>query len=123
MNFEGDISEIFDVTVFENVLSDLLTVQVCAPGCPPIGEGVFIIDLIAGDNSCPLPQLDTMRLSIQVEPPPNSIPTVTSNYVSSILEEGERVEFPIRAIDVDLDELKRIMRTLYMESLTDYRDS
>ena len=105
VNFEGDISEIFDVTVFENVLSDLLTVQVCAPGCPPIGEGVFIIDLIAGDNSCPLPQLDTMRLSIQVEPPPNSIPTVTSNYVSSILEEGVRVEFPIRAIDVDLDEL------------------
>ena len=105
VNFEGDISEIFDVTVFENVLSDSLTVQVCAPGCPPIGEGVFIIDLIAGDNSCPLPQLDTMRLSIQVEPPPNSIPTVTSNYVSSILEEGERVEFPIRAIDVDLDEL------------------
>ena len=25
--------------------------------------------------------------------------------------------------DVDLDELKRIMRTLYMESLTDDRDS
>ena len=85
--------------------SDSLVIEVCAPGCPPLTGLPFIVDLIAGDDACPLPQLDTLRLSIQVEPPPNTFPTYSTEYVEQQISEGERIEFPILARDADLDDL------------------
>ena len=105
VNFEEEVNDIFEFNIYENVESDSLIIEVCAPGCPPLTNIPFIVDLIAGDDACPLPQLDTLRLSIQVEPPPNTFPTYEVTYVDTLISEGERIEFPILASDEDLDDL------------------
>ena len=105
VNFDEDVNDIFEFNIYEDVQSDSLVIEVCAPGCPPLTGLPFIVDLIAGDDACPLPQLDTLRLSIQVEPPPNTFPTYSTEYVEQQISEGERIEFPILARDADLDDL------------------
>ncbi|MFY0599648.1 MAG: gliding motility-associated C-terminal domain-containing protein [Cyclobacteriaceae bacterium] len=70
VNFEGE----FDVLGGINYIvgpGDQLFVQYCAPECPPVRGRPFVVDFIVQDDVCPLPQLDTVRMSIQVEPPPN----------------------------------------------------
>lgn len=74
VNFDEDVNEIFSLnTIPVGINVRELSVEVCIPDCPPI-DGPFILDIIAADNACPLPQLDTLRLTIEVEPPPNEKP-------------------------------------------------
>ena len=105
VNFEEEVNDIFEFNVYEEVKSDSLVIEVCAPGCPPITGIPFIVDLIAGDDACPLPQMDTLRLSIKVEPPSNTFPTYEVLYVDTLIAEGVRIEFPIHSFDKDLDDL------------------
>ena len=101
VNFDGDIDEIFQINqllVGEN--QDSLLVEICAPDCPPLGGETFVVDLIAGDDACPLPQMDTLRLIMQVEPLPNQYPSLslTDDVISinqgSIFERAFEIEDP-----------------------------
>ncbi len=75
VNFEQKVEDIFDFTQgFINSDKDTLRVEVCIPDCPYVRHEPFIIDLLAADQACPLPQIDTVRLTIYVEPPPNEAP-------------------------------------------------
>ena len=103
LNFR--LINIFEFNIYEDVKSDSLVIEVCAPGCPPLTGIPFIIDLIAGDDACPLPQMDTLRLSIKVEPPSNIYPTYDVLYLDTLISEGVRIEFPIHSFDEDLDDL------------------
>jgi gliding motility-associated-like protein len=76
VNFDQKVEDIFSFSQdFINSNLDTLKVQVCIPDCPYVREEPFIIDLIAEDNACPLPQRDVVRLTIFVEPPPNDKPS------------------------------------------------
>ena len=104
VNFEGDITEIFEFqTAFIGANQDSLLVEVCAPGCPPLETKPFIVDLIAADDACPLPQLDTLTLTIQVEPPPNEFPAATSSEPNVVLLEGTEGSVTIVGTDQDDD--------------------
>ncbi len=102
VNFEGDIDEIFEFNqrlVFDSVL----TVEICAPGCPPFHDRPFIVDLIAADDACPLPQMDTLRLIMDVEPPPNEFPDVTPSDFTEFVDEDNIFRQVVTARDADGD--------------------
>lgn len=106
VNFDGDIEDVFSISqayVGEGV--DTLVVQFCAPGCPPVRDEPFIVDLIAGDDACPLPQLDTARLTIYVEPPSNVSPSFDPVGPRFVVNEDSLLEVALRATDVDADSI------------------
>lgn len=115
VNFDEELNEVFS---FNDSLANgnELIVEICIPDCPPIRDDPFIIDLIAADNACPLPQLDTLRLTIEVEPPPNEIPVGSvSNNVLTVVENDSDLR-TISGTDADGDELDL---TLYIEGIED----
>ncbi len=118
VNFDEDLDEIF--TLNQIPVGDgtsQLQIEACIPDCPPIRDEPFILDLIAADDACPLPQLDSLRLTIQVEPPPNSEPIATPGMTSITLPEDSPLYTQlISAGDVDGDELDM---TLYIEGVED----
>ncbi|MEQ8238296.1 MAG: gliding motility-associated C-terminal domain-containing protein [Cyclobacteriaceae bacterium] len=109
VNFEdinGIVEDVFSVESRNvGVNQDTLIVTVCAPGCPPFIDKPFIIDLIAADDACPLPQLDTVRLVMNVEPPPNNDPIlapIPPTYTAGI---NEILTVDFTGTDQDLDQL------------------
>lgn len=109
VNFTDDVDQIFDFEQgFINAAHDTLRVQVCVPECPYVRDIPYIIDLIASDNACPLPQLDTVRLIIDVQPPPNIYPTFqnTSKSKTVVVNERDIYSSLIQASDPDKDKLQ-----------------
>ena len=116
VNFNENLNEIFTINQIPvDGSTNELIVEICIPDCPPIRDAPFILDLIAADDACPLPQLDTARLTIQVEAPPNSAPTGSSNITLTLSEDevGGRV---VTGTDIDGDELEM---SLYVEGIDD----
>ncbi len=108
VNFEGDVSDILSVNSgFLLGTNDTLVVEVCVDKCPYIQDGPYVIDLIAADDACPLPQQDTVRLTINVEPPPNNDPFFSSLPAPEelIFMENENRSVTIIGEDADLDPL------------------
>lgn len=118
VNFDEELNEIF--TLNQVPVGDgtsQLQIEVCIPDCPPIRDAPFILDLIAADDACPLPQLDTLRLTIEVEPPPNTPPSASTSTNSIILSEDSPLYSQIiTGTDIDGDELDV---TLYIEGIED----
>lgn len=117
VNFDEAIEGLFSVSdTLTGPDMDTIIVQVCAPGCPPVRDGPFIIDLIAGDDACPLPQLDTVRLRIEVEPPPNSFPQLNPLSAGYTINEREVLTLDLEATDMDDD---AIVPQLFIQDGTD----
>ena len=58
-----------------NEAGDTLKVEVCVSDCPYVENNEpYLIDLIASDDACPLPQKDTVRLIIEIKSPENQNP-------------------------------------------------
>jgi hypothetical protein len=51
---------------------DTARFEVCFPECPFIRGKPYIIGIIALDDACPQPALDTVIVTLNVEPPPNT---------------------------------------------------
>ena len=108
INFDTNFDEIF---AFKDSLvnnGSELQVQICIPECPPLRDEPFIVDLIAADDACPLPQLDTVRMTIQVQPPPNEKPVPIFDTTPIAQEEDNNPVFTraIEATDSDSDEIE-----------------
>ena len=119
VNFEANIQSILstEIGILEDP-EDTLGVQVCLPDCPYLQDEPFIIDIIAQDNTCPLPLMDTMRLYVLVEPPPNQGPRFTmpveDNLVLTLVE-GEEISIDFEAVDDDEDSLLLFVEALDFE--------
>ena len=109
VNFEASIQSILSAEIgYLQSPDDTMNVRVCLPECPYLLDEPFVIDIIARDFTCPLPLMDTMRLIVLVEPPPNKPPvfvepaqeTLTLTYL-----EGDEIDLSFSAIDEDLDSL------------------
>ena len=106
VNFDQEVSEIFAVNaVLVPGTEDELSVNVCIPDCPFIPGQTFLIDFIAMDDACPLPRMDTLRMSFFVEPPPNQSPVFddADNVISIEINEGENFSQVISGTDTDGD--------------------
>lgn len=118
VNFDESLNDIFtlnQIPVGDGISE--LQIEVCVPECPPTYDKPFILDLIAADNACPLPQLDTLRLTIQVEPPPNNPPvgTTSSNLITQP-EDSPLYTQLVNGTDADGDPLDM---TLFVEGIED----
>lgn len=102
VNFDEDIDSLFSITSSPiGIGQDSLLLRLCAPDCPPTRSAPFIIDLIAGDDACPLPQTDTLRLMLQVQPPANQLPVLQPIQNAFFINEDDSISVPFRATDPD----------------------
>ena len=91
--------------VIENS-NDTLKVEVCLPDCPPDETGLMIVDLLAMDDACAVPLVDTSRVTVIIEPPPNTKAVIDPQKVTHVVTtESEFYELAIGATDLDDDEL------------------
>jgi hypothetical protein len=82
------------------------TFNICLPRCPFVEGGPYKIGIIAMDDACSLPLLDTLKVNVTVEPPPNTAPYFTTAVsTSNQLNEGESRSWPFQIKDDDGDEL------------------
>ncbi len=117
VNFNEALNEIFSINQIPVVGSTSeLQIEVCIPDCPPIRDAPFILDLIAADDACPLPQLDTVRLTIEVEPPPNNAPVGSASSNNLTLNEDDSGFRIITGLDADGDEMEM---SLIIEGIED----
>ena len=109
VNFQENLGSILSVKSGSiSSPDDSLKVQLCLPDCPYLQNVPFMIDVIARDNSCPLPLADTLRLSIAVEPPLNQPPHFVQpgqKVITATYQEGSIINFDLKAVDPDLDSL------------------
>ena len=111
VNFGKEGSDLDDIFSFSegsiNSAGDTLKVEVCVSDCPYVQNEPYLIDLIAADDACPLPQRDTVRVTIIVEPPTNQDPYFVNqndtNYVS--INWNSQYSTEIIGADIDLDSL------------------
>jgi len=106
VNFDGDLGEVFSINdqlIGES--QDTLQIEICVSDCPPVRGRPFIVDFIAGDDACPLPQLDTLRLTIQVEPPENNFPVISPGDQSISVAEDDFFTLDITGSDADGEEM------------------
>ncbi|NJN24590.1 MAG: hypothetical protein HC819_00595 [Cyclobacteriaceae bacterium] len=109
VNFEQEVSSFFvnDVGVISQP-TDSAVFQFCLPDCPVVPGMPAIIDIIAEDFTCPLPLMDTLRLVVVVEPPPNKAPKFTlpaQKTIEASYLEGTVVTVDFEATDADGDSL------------------
>jgi hypothetical protein len=105
---KSDLNDIFSFSEGSiNESGDTLKVQVCVSDCPYVQNEPYLIDLIAADDACPLPQRDTVRVTLIVEPPTNSDPFFINekdtNFVT--LPWNSSFSSVIKGKDTDLDSL------------------
>ena len=107
VNFSGPLAAAFEVAsgITRN-LEDTLKVEVCLPDCPPNESGLIVVDLLAMDDACAVPLIDTTRVTIIIEPPPNTKPEIAPKNVTHVVDkESELYELIINGTDLDGDEL------------------
>jgi len=112
LNFKEDLTPLLP-TISSATLNNGSTVEftVCFPQCPFLYGPTPQIGIIAMDDACSLPLMDTLRVFLQVQPPPNGPPQITSaNPVThniNLNDENQVVQhtWPWSAVDPDGDPL------------------
>ena len=107
MNFKKDLSSILPTVVDATLISgSTVEFTICFPQCPYFYGGTPVIGIVAMDDACSLPTSDTLKISVQVEVPPNAQPRFTSaNPVNATLNEGSQQGWPFSVVDDDGDPL------------------
>jgi hypothetical protein len=106
LNFKKDISGVLpEITSATLRNGSTTTFDICFERCPYIEGGPFQIGIVAYDDACSLPLSDTLKVTVTVEPPDNTPAYFTTPNVLEILLEGTKKEWPIEALDDDMDAL------------------
>ena len=89
-----------------NTTDSTATFKLCFDACPPNFNTPYQVQIIASDDACALPLLDTLRITVNVETPPNAraqFIAPSSNIVASLNEGDPKVNWPVKIIDPDGD--------------------
>jgi hypothetical protein len=106
LNFKKDIKGILpSVTTATLTNGSTKTFDICFDRCPPIEDGPFQIAIVASDDACSLPLSDTLKITVNMQPPANANPYFTTSDVTDTLNEEDVREWPIAGKDDDLDSL------------------
>src|SRR5690606_11313626 len=106
LGFKKNVSEVLPEIVGSTLVNgDTRVFDICFPECPYVQDGPYTIGIVAYDDACSLPLFDTLKITVNVEPPPNSNPYFTTPDVTAVLTEGETRSWPIQAKDDDGDPL------------------
>ncbi|MEQ8301831.1 MAG: gliding motility-associated C-terminal domain-containing protein [Cyclobacteriaceae bacterium] len=107
LNFnDKDIPELFPAEVTATLTNgSSKDFTICFPVCPFFLGGPAEIGIIAMDDACSLPLLDTLKITVDVQPPPNVDPYfISSSPVNTVLLEGQQsgpLVFEARDDDAD----------------------
>lgn len=105
IGFRKDVSGILPgVTTATLTNGSVKTFDICFDPCPYV-EGPFQVGIVAFDDACSLPLADTLRITVNIEPPDNTNAYFTTPNVTQELTEGASMSWPIAAVDDDLDPL------------------
>jgi hypothetical protein len=87
--------------------NDSLTFSLCFPDCPLPDNKPYMVEVIAKDNGCSLPLLDTVILVVNIVPPPNALAELTTDLHTEIVtvKAGSALNFNSIATDADGDSL------------------
>jgi len=78
---------------------------ICFDQCPPV-RGPYQIGIVAYDDACSLPLSDTLKVMVNVEPPPNTKPRFITADKDTLLREGAPMRtWPIQAVDDNGDRM------------------
>lgn len=107
LNFNNnDLTEILPPDVTATLThGSTANFSICFPVCPFFLGGPYEVGIIAMDDACSLPYLDTLRVTVNVEPPPNTDPYFTSTPPIITLDEGTSGSWDFEVRDDDGDEL------------------
>lgn len=111
MGFKGNVSSILPATTSAilNRTDSVKTFRICFDECPFV-EGPFRVGIIAYDDACALPLLDTLRVTVNIEPPLNSNARFITSDVDEVMDEGDPIrKWQIEAVDDEGDPM-----TMYM---------
>lgn len=82
-----------------------VTFDICFTDCPPVDGGLYQIGIVAYDDACSLPLSDTLKITINQQPPPNAPPLFNLPQVTHIANVDELITWSIVGTDADLDPL------------------
>lgn len=88
---------------------DTVKAQICLAECAESFDGRPLrFQVIASDESCPLPQHDTLTISVFVRPRPNQIPQVSTTLANNraTVSMGTLLQFNIDGLDLDPDSIR-----------------
>ena len=68
-------------------------------------KGPFQVGIVAYDDACSLPLFDTLKVTVNIQPPPNTNAYFTTPNVDELLNEGTKKTWPIAGMDDDGDQL------------------
>lgn len=107
IGFKDDVSDVLPplpgVTLKND---DKAAFDICFPLCPYLGLQPYQLAIIAYDDACSLPLFDTLKVTVNVQPPPNvSAHFTTVKNVNTTLNEGDGQSWPIQAVDADGDDI------------------
>lgn len=104
LNFKADVSGVLpEVTSATLTNGSTRTFDICFDRCPFIEDGPFQIGIVAYDDACSLPLSDTLKITVNLEAPDNTDAYFTTPDVTEFLMEGVKKEWPIVAVDDDMD--------------------
>ena len=77
--------------------------NICFPVCPFFIGGPYEVGIIAMDDACSLPLLDTLKVTVNVQPPINTSPYFVTGPATYIQKEGESTPvIPFVIVDDDI---------------------
>ena len=85
---------------------DTLSATLCFPNCLNTRGGVFLVDVVVGDDGCSLPRRDTVRIAFTAAPLPNGPPTLVATAGPTtplVVRVGDLVTFDLTGADPDND--------------------
>jgi hypothetical protein len=106
LGFKKDVSGILPAVTSATLSNGSTSVfDICFDRCPFIEAGPFQVGIVAYDDACSLPLSDTLKITVNIEPPANGDAYFTTADVTDYLFEGDKKEWSIEALDPDADPL------------------
>jgi len=108
LNFPANVVSITPSAGTIRGARDTLRSKLCWTECAASEPGnPYEFDVIIEDDGCPLPNKDTLRVKLIIEPLPNQVPVVQTTLPGNVatLLEGNTLTFNVNANDADLDQI------------------
>jgi hypothetical protein len=104
IGFKKDVSGILPAVTQAtlNRTDSIKIFRICFDHCPYL-NGPFTIGIIASDDACSLPLTDTLKVTVDITPPPNNTAKFITPNVTETLTEGTIKSWTIQGKDLDGD--------------------
>jgi len=108
LGFKGDVNGVLPaITTARLQNGSTADFNICFDQCPLV-NGPFTVGIVAYDDACSLPLYDTLKVTVNIDPPPNNRAQFIQPgtlVVNASVNEGQSAQWDIEGIDIDNDDL------------------